>query len=163
MDGFQVMPMKRALPLGDVFITVTGCNDVITAADAALLKDGAILCNAGHFDVEVDVKGFKAQCDSVREVRRNIAEYRFGDKRAYILAEGRLVNLASGDGHPAEIMDMSFGLQALSAVYIMRNRLAPEVYDVPDEINAQVADLKLSSLGTSIDALTSEQKNYLMQ
>ena len=157
------MPMKQALPLGDIFITVTGCNEIITAEDAHLLKDGAILCNAGHFDVEVDVKGFKAQCDSVREVRKNIAEYRFGDKRAYILAEGRLVNLASGDGHPAEIMDMSFGLQALSAVYIMRNRLAPEVYDVPDEINAQVADLKLSSLGTSIDALTSEQKNYLMQ
>ncbi len=161
MDGFRVMPMRNALPLGDVFITVTGCTHVIDSKDVGLIKDGAILCNAGHFDVEVDVKGFRKLSTASREVRKNIMEYSFGDKRLYIIAEGRLVNLASGDGHPAEIMDMSFGLQALSAEYLIAHRLSPGVHPVPEEINAQVADLKLGSLGASIDVLTPEQKAYL--
>ncbi len=161
MDGYRVMKMEDALRLGDIFITVTGCSQVIPAEAAESLKDGAILCNAGHFDVEVDVKGFEERAVSSREVRKNIREYAFPGKKLYILAEGRLVNLASGDGHPAEIMDMSFGLQALSAEYLLQSNLPREVLEVPDEINARVAQLKLKALGITIDQLTAVQKAYL--
>ena len=167
MDGFRVMTMDDAAPLGDLFVTVTGCRDVVTPAHFAVMKDGAICCNAGHFDVEVDVAGLRKMAVEAREARRNIMGYRLQDgRRIYILAEGRLVNLAAGDGHPAEIMDMSFAIQALSARYLVFHpelRTAPgsKLHDVPAEIDDEVALRKLKDWGLRIDALTPAQKKYL--
>ena len=125
MDGFRVMSMAEAAPIGDIFVTVTGCEDVITEEHFLKMKDGAICCNAGHFDCEVSVKQLKKIAESEKPARQNIQEYQLpGGKRIYILAEGRLVNLAAGDGHPAEIMDMSFAIQALSAKYLVDNRFS---------------------------------------
>ncbi|MCL2747995.1 MAG: adenosylhomocysteinase [Oscillospiraceae bacterium] len=166
MDGFSVMTMEEAAPLGDFFITVTGCRDVICARHMEAMKDGAILSNAGHFDVEVSVPDLRALAVDVGPRRRNITGYRMADGRVLnLLAEGRLVNLASGDGHPAEIMDMSFAVQALSLRHMARHGsgLAPGVYDVPPEIDREVASLKLASMGLGIDALTPEQEAYLRQ
>ena len=164
MDGFTVCTMREAAPVGDFFCTVTGCSQVITKEHFALMKDGAILCNAGHFDVEVDVAGLKEMAESTYEARHNITGYCLpGGRTLFVLAEGRLVNLASGDGHPAEIMDMSFAIQALSARYLSENRgkLPPDVIPVPREIDNAVAWKKLETLGVSIDRLTPEQKAYL--
>lgn len=168
MDGFEVMKMRQAAPLGDVFVTVTGCEDVITTEDFKLMKDGAICCNAGHFDCEVDVAGLSKMAVSIKKARRDIVGYTLENgRRIYILAEGRLVNLAAGDGHPAEIMDMSFAIQALSARYLAanRDRLPKEtghmVLEIPDEIDATVAQRKLASWGIEIDVLTPEQRRYL--
>ena len=164
MDGFKVMPMEQAAETGDIFVTVTGCKDVITPAHFLKMKDGAICCNAGHFDCEVDVHGIKSMAVESWKARENIMGYRLPNGRAvFILAEGRLVNLASGDGHPAEIMDMSFAIQALSARYIVKSKdgLRDKIVNVPEEIDSEVARMKLESWGTGIDTLTPEQEEYL--
>lgn len=164
MDGFKVLPMDRAAEAGDIFVTVTGCKDVITPEHFMKMKDGAICCNAGHFDCEVDVHGIKAMAVESWKARENIMGYRLPNGRAvFILAEGRLVNLASGDGHPAEIMDMSFAIQALSARYIVKSKdgLRDKIVNVPEEIDSEVARMKLESWGTGIDTLTLEQEEYL--
>ena len=164
MDGFTVMPMTEACPLGDIFVTVTGCCDVITTEHFPLLKNGAILTNAGHFNVEVEYEALEAHADSKRTVRQNIMAYTLPNgKEVYLIAEGRLVNLASGDGHPAEIMDTSFAVQALCAEYLTQHQLNPGVYDVPEHLDRQVAQLKLETLGVAIDTLTPKQANYLKQ
>ena len=164
MDGFEVLPMREAAKYGDFFVTVTGCAGVITEPDFLLMKEGAILCNAGHFDVEVDVKGLRELAVEAAEARNNIMGYTLPNgKHIYVLAEGRLVNLAAGDGHPAEIMDMSFAIQALSARYLIENegRLTEKLIDVPREVDLEVARRKLSFLGIEIDRLTPEQEAYL--
>lgn len=164
MDGFQVMPMVEAAKLGDFFVTVTGNRDVIRGEHYDVMKDGAILSNAGHFDVEVNKPELAERSSSIRTVRRNIEEYQLKDgRKVYILAEGRLVNLAAGDGHPAEIMDMTFALQALSLKYVNEQyqQIGKTVVNVPYELDEQVARFKLESLGLSIDSLTSEQISYL--
>ncbi|MNM96315.1 Adenosylhomocysteinase [compost metagenome] len=164
MDGFHVMPMIEAAKLGDFFVTVTGNRDVIRGEHYDVMKDGAILSNAGHFDVEVNKPELKERSSSVRTVRRNIEEYQLKDGRKfYLLAEGRLVNLAAGDGHPAEIMDMTFALQALSLKYVNERyeKIGKTVVNVPYELDEQVARFKLESLGFGIDALSDEQRAYL--
>ena len=164
MDGFDVMPMKEAAKVGDFFITVTGCDKVIDAEDMAEMKDGAILCNAGHFDCEIDMAYLKANAVEVKEMRNNIMGYKLPTGQwICVIAEGRLVNLAAGDGHPAEIMDMSFAIQALSAKYLVENRgkLDSMLIDVPREVDMDVAYRKLKFLGKDIDVLTPEQKKYL--
>ena len=168
MDGFTVMKMSQAASLGDIFITVTGCKSVITARDFLNMKDGAICCNAGHFDVEVDVAALKQIAVEARPARQNIMGYMLSNgNTVYILAEGRLVNLAAGDGHPAEIMDMSFAIQALSARYLVEHRdtipRAPGemVNDVPEQIDREVAVRELKNWGCEIDSLTDEQYEYL--
>lgn len=164
MDGFRVMPMAEAALQGDVFITVTGCDRVIDARHFDLLKDGAVLSNAGHFDVEVDVAGLAAYATSTFRARNNIKGYVLpSGKTVYVLAKGRLVNLAAGDGHPVEIMDMSFALQALCCEYLAKEGkgLTPGTYPVPKAVDEGVAALKLAAVGVSIDALTPEQAKYL--
>ena len=164
MDGFQVMPMAEAAKLGDMFITVTGCSGVITAEHFESMKDGAILTNAGHFDVEVDMAGLNALAVEKYEARHNIQGYVLPNgKSLFTIAEGRLVNLAAGDGHPAEIMDMSFAIQALSAEYLAKHRteLVPGVISVPRELDEAVARRKLRAMGVSIDSLSAEQEDYL--
>ena len=164
MDGFQVMPMRKAAEEGDIFVTVTGCADVIGPEDFLRMKDGAICCNAGHFDVEVNVAWLRDNAVSHRPARANIEAYELTNGRTvYILAEGRLVNLAAGDGHPAEIMDMSFAIQALSARYLVQNRgrLTHKLNNVPAEIDREVALRKLADWGVQIDTLTEEQHRYI--
>jgi adenosylhomocysteinase len=164
MDGFMVMPMNEAAKIGDIFCTLTGDIDVITDKHFPLMKDGAILCNSGHFDVEINLKQLEKLAKKVtKDVRKNVDEYMVGDKRLYVIGEGRLVNLAAAEGHPASVMDMSFATQALASAWVVANKgkLKPMVYDVPDEIENRVADLKLASMHTSIDVLTPEQKKYL--
>ena len=170
MDGFRVMTMTEAAKVGDIFVTVTGCEDVITREHFLVMKDGAICCNAGHFDCEVSVRQLKEIAVDIKPARNNIMEYVLEDgRRIYILAEGRLVNLAAGDGHPAEIMDMSFAIQALSAKYLADNREALRqaqgpvsmLHRVPEEIDREVALRKLGTWGVMIDRLTERQKKYL--
>ncbi|MCD7750008.1 MAG: adenosylhomocysteinase [Oscillospiraceae bacterium] len=164
MDGYRVMPMAQAAELGDIFCTVTGDCKVIGREHFPLLKDGAILTNAGHFNVEVDMEALEAYATDKYEARQNITGYRLPNGRTvFVIAEGRLVNLASGDGHPAEIMDMSFAIQALSARYLAdnRGRLSPGVVPVPREIDLEVASKKLATLGVEIDTLTDEQREYI--
>ena len=164
MDGFRVMPMAEAAPLGDLFVTATGCKDVITPAELLQMKDGAICCNAGHFDVEVDVAWLREHAVEHHPARQNIEAFTLENGRTvYILGEGRLVNLAAGDGHPAEIMDMSFAIQALSARYLVEHRseLVGKLHNVPAEIDHEVASRKLASWGVRIDTLTPEQHLYI--
>ena len=166
MDGFTVLPMDEAAALGDFFVTVTGCCDVITGRHFEKMKDGAILCNAGHFNVEVDVAALAQMAVEQKTRRKNIVGYRLPDgRRINVLAEGRLVNLAAGDGHPAEIMDMSFAIQAMGALYLVQNNRAQTmpagVYPVPQEIDRDVAMRKLRFSGLSIDTLTDKQRDYL--
>ena len=164
MDGFNVLSMEEAAPLGDLFITVTGCRDVIRAEHFAKMHSRALLCNAGHFNVEIELPALEKASTGQFEARNNIQGYTMPDGRVlYVLAEGRLVNLASGDGHPAEIMDMSFAIQALSAEYLAAHRgeLAPGVLPVPAETDRAVALHKLRTLGIQIDVLSTEQKAYL--
>lgn len=164
MDGFTAMSMDEAAALGDVFITVTGCKDVIRGWHYEKMKNGVLLANAGHFDVEINKPELNEKARNKRVVRQNIEEFAMPDgRKLYLLAEGRLVNLAAGDGHPAEIMDMSFALQALSAKYVLENghNLDNKVYKVTEEIDKRVAAIKLKSLNTSIDKLTPEQEEYL--
>jgi adenosylhomocysteinase len=164
MDGFDVMPMNEAAGLGDLFITVTGCRDVVGPEAFARMKDGAICCNAGHFDVEVDVAWLREHAVSAEEQRTNIMAYELEDgRRINVLAEGRLVNLAAGDGHPAEIMDMSFAIQALCARWIVMNHGGQnsKLIPVPVDIDREVARRKLATLGKEIDVLTQKQEAYL--
>ena len=164
MDGFDVMPMAEAAKLGDVFVTVTGCSGVIRPEHFNVMKDGAILTNAGHFDVEVDMAGLRAMATEQWEARQNITGYRLPNgKTLFAIAEGRLVNLASGDGHPAEIMDMSFAIQALSVLYLVQHRgeLDPGVIPVPEETDRALAFRKLATLGIAIDELSAAQREYL--
>lgn len=164
MDGFRVMPMIEAAPLGDFFVTVTGCSKVITKEHYSLMKSGAILANAGHFDVEIWKPDLEEMCVNKNIMRNNIMGYIMPcGKIINLLAEGRLVNLAAGDGHPAEIMDMSFALQALSAKFINDNegKLQNKVYNVPDDIDKLVAHMKLRGIGINIDTLTPLQEEYL--
>jgi len=164
MDGFQVMPMTRAAEVGDVFVTVTGNTSVIRKEHFARMKDGAILANSGHFNVEIDLEALGAQAESRRVVRPFVEEYQLaGGRRIHVLGEGRLINLAAAEGHPAAVMDMSFANQALSAEYMARRgrSLERKVYVVPREIDREIARLKLASMGVEIDDLTAQQESYL--
>jgi len=164
MDGFDVMPMHEAAKIGDFFVTVTGCAGVITEEDFRVMKNGAILSNAGHFDVEIDMKRLREIARRSYEQRANIMAYEIDDERTvYVLGEGRLVNLACGDGHPAEIMDMSFAIQALSAKYLVEHEddELEKLIAVPTEVDREVAERKLRFLGVAIDKLTAEQEAYL--
>ena len=164
MDGFDVMPMKEAAKVGDFFVTVTGCDKVIDEEDFAVMKDGAILCNAGHFDCEIDMARLREIAVESKEMRKNIMGYKLPTGQwIFVLAEGRLVNLAAGDGHPAEIMDMSFAIQALSAKYLVEHgsELTEKLIDVPKAVDNDVAKRKLAFLGKEIDVLTAEQEKYL--
>lgn len=163
-DGFRVMPMEEAAKIGDIFLTLTGCDNVINEKHFALMKDGAMMANSGHFDVEINKVDLLKNSVSHRPVRKNIEEYVQKDgRKLYLLAEGRLVNLAAGDGHPAEIMDLSFGVQFFSALHILNHHQEMEnkVYLMPKEINTKIAQIKLKALGVELDELTEEQKAYL--
>ena len=164
MDGYDVMPMAQAAKCGDFFVTVTGCEKVVSEEAFRNMKDGAICCNAGHFDCEVDIAWLREHAVQTERMRDNILGYRMADGRwIYVLGEGRLVNLACGDGHPAEIMDMSFAIQALCARYLVEHRsdLCSMLMDVPLEVDMEVARKKLAFLGKEIDTLTPEQERYL--
>jgi adenosylhomocysteinase len=164
MDGFQVMPMDKAAPLGDIFITVTGNKHVVRGEHFDLMKDGAIVCNSGHFDLELDLVALKNRATDVKMVRNFTEEYRLkSGKSVVVIGEGRLVNLAAAEGHPSAVMDMSFANQALSAEYLALNKgkLAPGVYPVPANLDADIARLKLQAMGFSIDALTADQIEYM--
>lgn len=164
MDGFEVMPMARAASIGDILVTATGNRDVIRAEHMLEMKDGAILANAGHFNVEVSVEDLERISVSRRTLRPYVEEYVLKNgKRLYLLAEGRLVNLVAAEGHPSEVMDMSFSNQALAVLYIRENRgkLEPRVYDIPPGQDEMVARLKLETMGVEIDELTEEQRRYL--
>ena len=163
MDGFDVMKMEQAAPFGDIFVTATGCKHTITVDHMRAMKDRAILANAGHFNVEIDMAGLEAAADEMMETRKNIMGYRLGEKWINVIAEGKLVNIAAADGHPAEIMDMSFAVQALSAMYIKDNykNLENKVIDVSAEIDDVVATRKLAAWDIEIDALTEDQEKYL--
>jgi len=164
MDGFDVMQMKDAAKVGDIFVTVTGDLNIITKEHYPAMKDGAILCNSGHFDVEVNVKELKSLAKTVTRIRPGMDEYAMPDgRKLYLLGEGRLVNLACAEGHPSEVMQMSFANQALSAEYLVKNRgkLSAGVMSVPKEIDDRVASLALAAMGKKIDSLTDEQKKYL--
>ena len=163
-DGFKVLPMIEAAKVGDIFCTVTGCKDVIVKEHYEVMKDKAIMCNAGHFDCEVNVAELADLAVSHERVRQNIEGYTMADgRKLYVLAEGRLVNLAAGDGHPAEIMDLSFAMQALAAEHILKNgkEMEPKVYVLPHELDVEIAKLKLNSMGYDLDSLTQEQIDYL--
>lgn len=164
MDGYEVMPMSEAARVGDIFCTVTGCRDIITAEHFGLFKDGAVLSNAGHFNIEIDMAALGKLAVEKYEARHNITGYVLPNGRTiFVIAEGRLVNLAAADGHPAEIMDMSFAIQALSAEYLVKNRgrLRPAGYKVPRDIDEAVARKKLKTLDVAIDSLSGVQKEYL--
>ena len=164
MENFRVMPMDEAAKYGDIFVTATGCKDVIVERHFQVMKDNAILCNSGHFDCEVDVKRLGELAVERFSRRENIEGFRLPDGRTLnVLAEGRLVNLAAGNGHPAEIMDMSFAVQALSLEWMAKHagQLEKKVYNVPEEIDDQIGRVKLAAMGLSIDTLTQEQKDYL--
>ena len=166
-DGFRVMPMQQAAKEGDFFVTVTGCKDVITKDHIEVMKDGAVLSNAGHFDVEINIPDLEElSLVTPYEVRKNIRTYTMADGRKInLLGEGRLVNLACGDGHPVEIMDLSFAMQFLAMKYLLDNKgkLSNELYTLPDELNNEIAALKLECIGVSIDKLSEEQNFYLNQ
>jgi adenosylhomocysteinase len=164
MDGFRVMPLNEAAKIGDVFITVTGNKSVVAGQHFRLMKNGAVVANSGHFNVEIDIPALEKLAVSKRQTREFVDEYTLrGGKKIYLLGEGRLINLAAAEGHPAVVMDMSFADQALSAEYVVKNakKLEPKVYPVPADIDQNVAKLKLQSLGVNIDTLTREQAKYL--
>jgi adenosylhomocysteinase len=165
MDGFEVMPMIDASKKGDIFVTVTGDLNVIDEKHFKVMKDGAIVCNSGHFNSEINIPAIKKMSKSLRTVRPFVEEYvlKANNRKIHVLAEGRLVNLASAEGHPASVMDMSFANQALSAEYMLKNaeKLEKKVYCVPEKIDTEIAKLKLTAMGVKIDILTPEQKKYL--
>ena len=166
MDGFRVMPMEEAAEIGDIFITATGDINVLDKHHFAKMKHGAIMANSGHFNVEINLKGLEAMCnEKPRLVRPFVEEYRLNGRSLYVLGEGRLINLAAAEGHPASVMDMSFANQALAAEYMVQQgkSLAPQVYVVPEDIDKEIARLKLESMGVHIDTLTDEQARYLSQ
>jgi len=164
MDGYQVMPLVKACEIGEVFITATGDANVIDKAHILTMKDGAIVANSGHFNVEINIPALESMAKSKRRVRASVDEYTLGNgQHIYLLGEGRLINLAAAEGHPASVMDMSFANQALCLEYLakMEGKLEPAVYPVPEEIDQEVGKLKLASMNINIDSLTQEQKNYL--
>ncbi len=163
MDGFRVMPMSEAAALGDVFITVTGDTHVISGEHFKAMKDGAVIANSGHFNVEIDLDALAEMADETREIREYVMEYSLGDRKVYVLGEGRLINLAAAEGHPASVMDMSFANQSLAAEHVVKNasELENRVESVPTNIDAEIARLKLQALGVEIDELTPEQREYL--
>jgi len=166
MDGFQAMPMKEAAKIGDLFCTLTGNIHILRAEHFKIMKSGAVVCNSGHFDVEIDLPALKKLAVKInKNIRNYVDEYVLkGGKSVYVLAEGRLINLAAAEGHPASVMDMSFSTQALASEYAVKNskHLEKKVYKVPEEIEIKVAKLKLKSMGITIDQLTAEQKKYLV-
>ena len=163
MDGFRVMPMSEAAPLGDIFVTATGDISVIDKVHMEKMKDRAIIANSGHFNVEINLKALESISTSKRTIRPNMEEYTIKNgKKIFLLAQGRLVNLSAAEGHPSEVMDMSFANQGLCAEKIVKSKdMKPKVYGVPKEIDEQVAKLKLKALGIEIDTLTEEQRKYL--
>jgi len=164
MDGFRVMPMSQAAPIGDFFVTVTGNIHVIRGEHFAKMKDGAIVCNSGHFNVELDIPALEKQSKKRRIVRTGVEQFTLKNgRRVSLLGEGRLVNLSTAEGHPSSVMDMSFANQALGAEYIVKNykKLEKKVYPVPPDIDKEIARLKLAGMGVAIDTLTAEQKKYL--
>ena len=164
MDGYQVMPLIKACEIGEVFITATGDTNVIDKAHILEMKDGAILANSGHFNVEINIPALESLAKSKKRIRSSVDEYTLGDgRRIYLLGEGRLINLAAAEGHPASVMDMSFANQALCVEYLtkMKGKLEPAVYPVPEEIDQDVGKLKLAAMNITIDSLTEEQQNYL--
>jgi adenosylhomocysteinase len=164
MDGYRVMPMGEAVKEGDIFITVTGNKNVIRAEHFEAMKTGAVVCNSGHFNVEIDIPALEKMSTGKREVRPLVDEYLLKDgRKVYLLGEGRLVNLATAEGHPASVMDMSFANQALSAEYLRKNAkdLKPQVYVVPEHLDKEIAKLKLETMGHRLDKLTAEQEHYL--
>jgi adenosylhomocysteinase len=164
MDGYEVLPMERAAEIGDIFVTATGDKSVITGAHMERMKDGAVLANTGHFNVEIDIPALRALASETRPLRQFVDEFQLSDgRRIYLIADGRLVNLAAAEGHPAQVMDMSFANQALSAEYMVANAASLErrVYPVPEEIDKEIARLKLATMGITIDELTEEQAKYL--
>jgi len=163
MDGFQVMPLKQAARIGDIFVTVTGNLHAIGLEHMKLMKDGAIVCNSGHFNVEIDLEGLEKTATKKRELRPEVVEFTLGKNKIHILSEGRLINLAAAEGHPAMVMDMSFANQALAAEYVVNNheKFEKKVYTLPESVDQNIAALKLKSMGISIDKLTPEQKKYL--
>jgi adenosylhomocysteinase len=164
MDGFDVMPMDEAARVGDLFITLTGNRDVVARKHFELMKDGAIVCNSGHFNVEIDIEGLEEMKTSKREIRHEVVEYGLpSGRKVFLLGEGRLINLAAAEGHPASVMDMSFANQALCVEHIVKSSkdLKIGVYPVPEEIDLEVARLKLGAMDVSIDKLTPEQEKYL--
>jgi adenosylhomocysteinase len=164
MEGFAVMQMIEAAKVGDIFITATGCSDVITREHMNLMKSGVILCNTGHFNVEVSVNDLERLAKSKREIRANNVEYTLLDgRKLYLLAEGRLVNLGAAEGHPSEVMDMSFANQFLSLKHLTKEgkKLKAGVYEVPEELDREVARIKLETMGMRIDHLTPEQERYV--
>jgi adenosylhomocysteinase len=165
MDGFEVMTMKEAAKVGDLFITLTGDMHVIAEDHLKTMKDGAVVCNSGHFDIEIDLKALKKLSTKVEKNVRNFVDAYVmpGGKRIYLIGEGRLVNLAAAEGHPASVMDMSFATQALASEWAVKNsgKLTPKVYEVPSDVENWVAKLKLGSMGIRIDTLTAEQHKYL--
>ena len=166
MDGYRVMPMLEAARVGEIFVTATGDINVIDAPHFAAMKDGAIVCNSGHFNVEINLDALKAMArDEPNRVRPFVEEYKLDGRSLYVLGEGRLINLAAAEGHPASVMDMSFANQALGAEYIMRNveNLAAQVYTIPSDVDMEIARLKLMAMGISIDKLTDQQETYLHQ
>ena len=164
MDGYQVMPLIKACEIGEVFITATGDMNIIDKAHILEMKDGAIVANSGHFNVEINIPALESLAKSKKRIRSSVDEYTLGDgRRIYLLGEGRLINLAAAEGHPASVMDMSFANQALCLEYLtrMKGKLEPAVYPVPEEIDQEVGKLKLAAMNITIDSLTEEQKNYL--
>ena len=164
MDGYEVLPMARAAEVGDIFVTATGDKSVITAEHVQRMKDGAVLANTGHFNVEIDIPALRGLSTGTRTLRQFVDEFALEDgRRIYLIADGRLVNLAAAEGHPAQVMDMSFANQALSAEYMVANAASLErrVYPVPEEIDQEIARLKLATMGIDIDQLTEEQATYL--
>jgi adenosylhomocysteinase len=164
MDGFRVMPMAEAAKIGDIFVTVTGNKSVLTGEHFERMKEGAVICNAGHFNVEIDIPALEKLSSGKKVARPFVEEYAMKDgRRIYLLAEGRLVNLSAAEGHPAAVMDMSFANQALAAEYMMKHsqELQPQVYPVPELIDQHIAKIKLESMGVHVDKLTPEQEHYL--
>jgi adenosylhomocysteinase len=164
MDGYRVMPMKEAAPLGDIFCTVTGDINVIDKEDFAVIKDGALVANSGHFNVEINIPALEAMSKEKKRVREFVEQYTLNDgRRVHLLGEGRLINLASAEGHPASVMDMSFANQALGAEYMVKRakELETRVYSIPLDIDREIARLKLAAMGVQIDTLTAEQDKYL--
>jgi adenosylhomocysteinase len=164
MDGYEVLPMERAAEIGELFVTATGDKAVITREHMLRMKDGAVLANTGHFNVEIEIPALRALAVETRTMRPFVDEFQLEDgRRLYLIADGRLVNLSAAEGHPAQVMDMSFANQALSAEFVVANAATLErrVYPVPEEIDREIARLKLETMGVSIDELTEEQAKYL--
>jgi adenosylhomocysteinase len=164
MDGFQVLPMEKAAQVGDIFVTATGDKSVITQEHMLQMKDGAILANTGHFNVEIEIPALRSLAVETQTLRQFVDEFKLEDgRRIYLIADGRLVNLSAAEGHPAQVMDMSFANQALSAEYVVQNAASLErkVYPVPEEIDTEIARLKLDTMGVAIDELSEEQAKYL--